>query len=111
MRFETWYKKIHNYPLGRFSLHLALWLFFYAVQYYILEISIGTVDEATAYLAPLKNTATTMIGFYLLVYVVAPLFRNRKKHALAILAFILVIIIYALTDYGFERVILTSCDS
>lgn len=110
MTIGTWYQKIHDHPAGRVFLHVLLWLFFYGLQFYMLEISLGTEDDATAYLVPLKNTITTIIAFYLLFYAVWPLYRKRKRFV-AVAGVISVVLIYALVDYAFERLILTYCQS
>lgn len=108
MSIETWYHKIHRHPAGRISLHIALWLVFYAIQFYILQISLGTKDAATSYLVPLKNTVTTIIAFYPLVYLAWPYF-SKRKYLPAIFFTLVIIFSYAISDYACERWILTSC--
>lgn len=111
MSVGTWYQKIHDHPAGRVLLHVFLWIFFYGLQFYIVEISLGSNDEATAYLVPLKNTITTIIAFYLLIYFVWWRWWKSKRYVVAAAGTIAVILIYALVDYAAEQFILSYCQS
>jgi hypothetical protein len=111
MSLESRYNKIHNHPAGRISLHIALWLFFYGLQFYILEISLGSIDPATAYWIAFKNTLATMIAFYPLIYLVWLSWWQKRKYLLTAIGTIAVILIYALTDYALERLILNTCQT
>jgi sensor histidine kinase YesM len=111
MSVELIIQNLRNRRAGRLALHIMLWLFYLAAIYYLESISFNNNKGFYAIVEPLKSIVTSMLIYYPLVYLVWPQYLLKKKYLLGGLLILVLIILYAIANYGLESMILESCNS
>ncbi|MEO6915519.1 MAG: sensor histidine kinase [Chitinophagaceae bacterium] len=109
MNAVSFVQNLHKTKNGRPLLHLCFWMFFYLSALYLQSISFSPFRGISVFLTALKQTVTTVIIFYPLVYWVWPVLWFRKKYFLFGTAIIILIVVYTTIDFWLERALLEYC--
>lgn len=109
MGVEAIFGRLHRTTGGRLALHVVFWLLFFAVQFYLVEISLANYNNRLDYIVPLKNTLLAALAFYPLVYGVWLRLWARRRYLAGIVLLVLVVVLYAVADYALEQVLIVAC--
>lgn len=101
MKLRDYAGKIYRRRYGRWGLHVLFWLFFFGARWYVNYISLNPYKgyPRGILLSNLYATITTAIAYYLLVYGIYEKLYRRKKYIAAVLAFVLLLVVYTSLDF------------
>ena len=104
MGMESIVFRMHRHAIGRLALHLLFWLIFYGALLYVGSISLGqSSDIRTQAWLTGGNILTVAIVYYLFIYGVWKRLLAKKRWLAGAFSIVLLVLIYAIADYGRER--------
>jgi hypothetical protein len=104
-------RKNNSIPF-RILLHVALWLFYWAISAYFNTISYNLfANTRLAWLDPLFGMVNLMLFYYPFIYLTWPLLFKKKKYLAGILLLLVQVIIYTIIFEVLERQLINYCSS
>ncbi|PYF74405.1 sensor histidine kinase [Pedobacter nutrimenti] len=112
MQITQLIEKIYTKPSLRVGFHLIFWLLLFGVKLYLTAVSFNVYRSFPTLSYVYINLFSTLLlaaFYYLFVYVLIPVFFNKKKYFQGILVSLGLILLYTLTDTFTEMQLIKTC--